>query len=139
MARGAIIDVRMAKNSDGNKIKDLARDNDFDGLDHLDWSDIEPYWLVAWQHGEIVGAVEVLPGKPVGRVEYLSVDQTLSKIQAARILQKLLIQAMATLKVSACQAMMGIVPFSNKGLKRIYKNRGGWVCATGNMLVKRII
>jgi hypothetical protein len=138
MVKRAKIEVRIANNDEGKFIADLCKNMGFLGLDDLNWHNIYPHWLVAEMEGSIVGALEVLVGRPIGRAEFLCVSQELNQIEKARISQMLLINAMATLKLSGAETMMCIIPFSNKQLKRMVKNRGGTVCASGNMLTKRI-
>lgn len=128
------ITARIAVNEEGPYIYQLCEAMGFGGLEFLEWRDIYPHWLVAEMNGEVVGAIEVLVGKPVGRAEFLSIRQDLHHIDRARISKLLLITAMATLIQAGSQVMMGIVPFENKQFKRMLKKRGGFICSTGNMI-----
>jgi hypothetical protein len=47
-------------------------------LDTLQWDRIAPYWLVAEIGGEIVGALQTCPSRPIGRLEMLSLDRDLT-------------------------------------------------------------
>lgn len=64
--------IRQACDADAPAIRALLNANDCYTED-LDWSHIEPYWLVAEHEGRIVGVVNVLPGLPLGFMDQLVV------------------------------------------------------------------
>jgi hypothetical protein len=70
----------MAKNDDGDAVAALMEKNEFFQWDNwsIDWHDLEPNWLVAEHDGEIVGCIQVVPAKPIGRMEVLSINPDLS-------------------------------------------------------------
>jgi GNAT superfamily N-acetyltransferase len=69
---------RSAKRSDTPFIIDLLSANDL-LIRGLDWSEIGDTWWVAVHKGDIVGCVQVLPGKPLGVVNFLAVDPKFHK------------------------------------------------------------
>lgn len=129
--------IRIATDADGRAIGDLVWRGGF-RVDGIDWSDIGPYWLVAENGAGIIGCLQVLPGKPIGRLEFLVVDDSLRHRERATIARDLSIQGYATLKLAGAQAASNLVNFGNKGLKRILKKRGARVMASGNMFIKRL-
>lgn len=127
--------IRLGTNADGPRIGELVAAGGFDVIG-LDWTLIEPYWLVADTDEEIVGCLQVLPGRPVGRLELLAADDSLTHRERARVLKALVEQGMATLQLAGAQLATGMVPFENKAYKRLLKKRGAVVIASGNMLAK---
>ena len=136
MANGT--NIRLATNADGPEIGELVEAGGF-RVDGIDWSDIEPYWLVAENGAGIIGCLQVLPGKPIGRIEFLVVDEGLSHRERALVSKALGIQGYATLKMAGSQAASNLVNFKDKGFKRILKRRGARVMASGNMFLKRLV
>ena len=146
------ISIRLATNADGPEIGNLVWRGGF-RVDGIDWSEVEPYWLVAEvsrqpsavsrqeikNGAKIVGCLQVLPGKPIGRLEFLVVDEALGHRERATIARDLGIQGYATLKLAGAQAASNLVDFKNKSLKRILKKRGARVMGSGNMFLKRLV
>jgi len=132
-----IVRIRVAKNSDGNAIYQLVTDNGF-SVDGLDWNDIEPYWLVCEHEGDIVGTIQVAPSKPIGRLEMLSVDKTLSHTLRAIVVVQLLIYGSSTLKAGGSQMASGLIPFEEKSYKKILKKHGCVSLGIGNLMAKRL-
>ncbi len=65
--------IRPANSHEGPQIEALLIDN---GLcpTGWDWSEIQG-WMVAEHEGAVVGAIQVLYGKPMGHIGFLVVDQ----------------------------------------------------------------
>ena len=131
------MNVRIATNDDGPRIGELVKTNGFD-LGEMDWSDVEPWWLVAENGEGVVAAIQVTPTKPVGRMEMLAVDRDLSDMDRGRAISGLLDQAQAVLMVRGTQFVVGMVPFELRGYKRVLKRRGGRVISSGNLFAKRL-
>ena len=129
--------IRLATDADGTAVGDLVWRGGF-RVDGIDWTDLGSYWLVAENGVGIVGCLQVLPGKPIGRLEFLVVDEELTHRERATISRDLSIQGYATLKLAGAQAASNLVDFKNKSLKRILKRRGARVMASGNMFIKRL-
>lgn len=133
------IGVRLAMNEDGNVIKGLLDTFILESqLDDVDWTDIYPYWLIAESDGYPVGCIQVCPGKPIGRLEMLAVDQSLPHPVTAKIVQALLLQGLATLRKMGSQLASGMIPFEMKQYKKILRKRGAVVIFAGNALIKRL-
>jgi len=133
------IEIRAGLNAEGDRVRDLVVQGGYNvaGLD-FDWSDIEPYWLVAVVNGKIMGCLQLCPGKPVGRMELLSVEQGLGPRGRAVLVKGLVYDGMAALKFSGSQAVACLINFEEKGFKRILKKRGAVVLTSGNLLIRRI-
>ena len=130
------MNIRLAQNSDGETIQALVQHAGFT-IDGIDWSDVYPYWLVAENGAGVVGCIQVLPAKPIGHLEMLSTRIDNPREQA-RVVKKLLIGGLASLKAGGSQIAMGVVPFELRSYKRILKNRGAVVVNRGNIMAKRL-
>ncbi len=128
------ITVGLASNDDGNAIRKLVGFPDHIN-EQIDWNDIYPYWLIALNdETKVVGCVQVCLGKPVGRLEMLSLDESLTKVQKAKVTVRLTEQGFRTLKMHGVQYVSAVVPFEEKSYKKILKRRGGFVAMTGNLM-----
>lgn len=128
--------VTIAQNEAGETIRGLVKDNGF--FYEADWSDIYPYWLIATHEGEIVGCLQVLPGKPIGRIEMLATKTSLDKLKRANIAWRLYVTAVSMLRTQGSQVASSIVLFNNKGVKRSLKKRGANVEGQGNIMMMEI-
>jgi len=129
------VTVRMATNADGEVIGALVRAGGFDL--EADWSAVAPFWLIA-ETDRPVGAVQVCPGRPVGRLEFLCFADDADDRTKLSALKMLLFQGCATLQRGGSDYASGMVPFENKWLKRRYKKAGAVTMSTGNLMLKRL-
>ncbi len=128
--------VEMAKNEEGPIIGEIVRSHGFDI--EADWTDIFPYWLVAKHEGEILGCIQVLPGKPIGRIEMLAMRTDLGDVKRAKVGWRLGIAALSTLSIAGSQLASSIIPFEHKRYKRLLKKRGWIVYNQGNLMMARV-
>ena len=131
------IQIRMALPDEGPAIGELEGFK-FKGWE-MDWSDIGEGWLVAEMDGRIVGAIQVSPGKPFGRLESLAVEKDLGLKARAVIVKKLCYAALATLRALGCQAAIGMVQTKQPGFKQVAEHRGCFSFAQGDMMIKRLV
>ena len=129
--------VRLATAADAQALKALVvATHKHPFLAELDFSDCSPYWLIAGMYGVAVGCLEVLPGKPIGRLEYLSVSDDVDQRSRAIIVKSLCYAGMMTLKAMGAQAQSIVVGHEHKGFKKALKNRGHVVIGSGNLMLK---
>jgi len=64
--------IRPAVAADSPRVQELVQVNDL-WVDGLDWSELQG-WFVAEHKGQVVGAIQMLLGKPLGVMLYLVVD-----------------------------------------------------------------
>jgi hypothetical protein len=131
------IKVRMAHPDEGPVIGEL------EGMKfanwEMDWSEIDPGWLVAEMDGRIVGAIQVSPGKPFGRLESMAVAKDLGSKERAVAVRDLCYAALATLRTAGCQAAIGMVQTQQPGFKQVAEHRGCFSFAEGDMMIKRLV
>lgn len=128
--------INFATNEEGPLIGELLKSNGF--TIEMDWSDISPSWLVAKEGEKIIGCVQVLPGKPIGRAEMLAVIPDLSSAKRANIAWRLIVATNAVFKLGGSQYATMMVLFENKQFKRLLKKRGAWTIGQGNIMIARI-
>ena len=129
--------VTVAENEDGVKIGELVKSNGFEI--EVEWNDIYPYWLIAKWENEIIGCIQVLPGKPIGRMEMLAVDIDIPKVKRAQVVWRLLVSSVTLLRASGTQYASGMVLFNDKQYKKILKKRGAWTIGQGNIMIGKIL
>ena len=129
--------IRIAQNSDGPRIGELARHSGFT-VNGLDWSEVHPFWLVAEREGKVVGAINLILSRPIGWLEILSLDPGLSDKDRARAVKALVLAGKAALKRFGAQMAMGSVPHELKAYKKALKKRGAVVCSSGNVMASRL-
>jgi N-acetylglutamate synthase-like GNAT family acetyltransferase len=137
---GRNINVRMAKNDDGPAVERLMEMNGFFQWDNwaIDWSDLEPHWLVAELDGEVVGCIQVVPAKPIGRMEVLSVNPELGLISKGAVVKRLTDQAVATNMVYGAQAVSSLISFSMPTFLRCALNRDWITLDEGPIVMRRL-
>ena len=131
------VSITLAGNGDAADVQRLVLAAGFE-VPGLDWSNIYPHWLVAKIGDEIVGTMEVLLGRPIGRLEHLSIDQGLGARAHAAVLNSLSFQGMMTLCTYGADLSSSMIPFEDKNWKKALKKRGATVMATGSMMVRRL-
>ena len=82
-----------------------------------------PYWLL-YCNPEPVGCINVNPGMPVGRLEWLTVQQGLPKRVHACAIRDLCYAGMAVLKQGGSQMVAGYVADHDTSWKRVIQRRG---------------
>ncbi len=132
--------LRLAKNADGPAIAMLRAACGYRDADWLDWSDIEPHWIVACDVHDIVGALSVCPGKPFGRLEMLAVHPGLAPRRRAECVKALVLQGMATLRLYGAQIEAHLIPFGDEfaSYKNILKKRGAVIVESGHIMYRRL-
>ena len=134
------ITVRMAKNDDGDAVAALMKKDDcwqFDGWE-VDWSDLEPFWLVAEHEGVLMGCIQVVPAKPIGHMDELVVDPDLRPKTRGAVVKKLTDHAVVMTQMYGSQAVQSIIPDKYGVYFGGAKNRG-WVSLNqGHVVMRRL-
>ena len=132
------VEVRLARDDEGERVRELVKHSGFvfDGLE-FDWSRIHPFWLLAFekQSGRAVGTVQVCPGRPVGRLEILSVDPEAPPRVIAYAVRQLLLAGRLTLRSWGAQAVSGLCPDSEPGYLRVLEGMGAVILDEGTIVL----
>ena len=118
--------LRMATPADGEAIGRLVVNAGWT-LPGIEWADLGANWLVAEYDGALVGCLEVLFGKPLGRVELLGIDPGLSPRVKAMTVKALIGQGCAVLERFGSQVACGIVGNDLPEYQRVIQKRGGQI------------
>ncbi len=137
------IHVRMAKNEDGPEVEDLVlRGGGFGNFEdwRINWSDIEPYWLLAEERGDPtpLGVIQFLAGKPIARLEMLSIDPNLPLRTRAMVAKELVHAGQLMARLHGSECLSGHIPHEMKGYQKVAERRGWVPLADGLMNYKRI-
>lgn len=132
------ITVRLAENSEGEKVRKLLEAQHGAQESSLKWDAISPYWLVAEADGEIVGCIQTRPSRPMGSLESLSTARHLTEVERGKVVRELAMAGMAVLHGHGTQQVQMFISFELRAFKRVLKKRGAVVLGQGNLLVKRI-
>ena len=135
------IRIRLAKNDDGDAVALLMKKLDFFQWSDwaIDWHDLEPNWLVAEVNGTVVGAIQVIPARPIGRMEILTVDPDLSLMMRGAVVLKLTDQAAATCRLYGSQAVSSLIPYSYPVYLGEAQNRQWVDLDDGTIIMKRLV
>ena len=129
--------IRLAQDSDGPRIGELARASGF-GVDGIDWGSVHPFWLAAELDGRVIGAIQIILSKPIGWLEMLSLDPDLSHREQAIAVKALVERGLIALKHFGAQLAMGVVPSEMAGYERILEKRGAVDTGSGHTWAKRL-
>lgn len=135
--KGYEFQVRHATDADGEGIHalvDQMTQSQGWTLPECDWSKVAPFWYVADLQGWLIGAVQVCVGRPMSRIELLSVHQKISRTKQAKVAKMLLARAVHDLRVNGATMACGVVTGPENGFVRIVE-RCGARCAVKGVMV----
>lgn len=107
-----MVEIRVAVNAAGPLVAKVLKENGI-VLEHADWGNIFPHWLIATVDEHVVGCCQVLIAKPVGYVEFLLVRPDVPFKLRAVALRKLILSSMGQLNHFGCQYVGGVVATKN--------------------------
>jgi N-acetylglutamate synthase-like GNAT family acetyltransferase len=130
----------MAKNSDGDAVAGLMDACGFFQWENwaIDWSDLEPNWIVAEHDGKLLGCIQVVPAKPIGRMEILAVDPALGMKTKGAVVKKLTDHAIATNWMYGAQAVSSMIPYDLESYFGVAMNRDWISIDEGHMVMRRL-
>ena len=124
--------IREATNEDSPRIQEMLKGNGL-WVDGLDWSYLEG-WYVGLHKGEVVGATQILPGKPCGCIMYITVDSEYIGSGLGYVLWQF---AKAMLGVRGCDAILAFT--DNEWILRKEKKLGITVLKPFTATCQRIV
>lgn len=134
------VTVRMAKNSDGDDVERLMDKNENFQWENwrIDWHDLEPNWLIAEHNEVVVGCIQVVPAKPIGRMEILTVDPDLSLMMRYAVTLALTSHAISVIQMYGAQAASSMIPRRFEDYLHGAMNRGWVEVDDGAMVMRRL-
>jgi len=98
------------------------------------WDRVSPFWYVAEVQGELMGAVQLCIGWPIGRLELLSVRPGLSHTKTAKVVKALLCHAFKAMALDGTTLACVLVPDRDNEFTRILERWGLRSATNGRML-----
>ena len=132
------VHVRMAKNDDGPEVARLMEAiGAFDGLG-IDWNDLEPNWLICEHSGRVVGCIQVVPARPIGRIECLAIDPEFGLMMRHAITKALVESAISAVYMFGAQAVSSLIPENLPGYLETALEREWFVVDEGSIVMRRL-
>lgn len=132
-----MVEIRLATNEAGPKIAEVLKANGI-VLEHADWSKVCPHWLIACVDQHVIGCAQVIPGLPVGYVEFLFVHPEAPFKLKAIAVRKLMAVSISTLYHAGCQYVGGVVGQSNRKFADVIKKLNFHKTQAADIFVKRL-
>ncbi len=133
---GEPVEVRMATDDEGTIIRDLTATKQ---MHQLDWSRVNPYWLVATMKDQIVGAMHFALGLPIGRLEMLVHNEGLDNHDRSTVIRALILHGIKSHYQMGASAIIMAVPFGAKKMKKILRDRlGAEILDQSHIVFKRL-
>lgn len=116
--------IRWALPHEGLVVQSILLNQNVDLAHQVNWNlPIGPYWLL-YCDPHPIGCINVNPGMPVGRLEWLTVIKEVSNRQRAVTIRDLCYAGMASLQRTGSQAVAGYVSTMYPEWKRVIERRG---------------
>lgn len=116
--------IRWALPHEGPVVQAILLNRNVDLARQVNWLlPLGPYWLL-YCDPHPVGCINVNPGMPVGRLEWLTVIKELPKKKYAIAIRDLCYAGMASLQRTGSQAVAGYVSTHYPEWKRVIERRG---------------
>lgn len=132
------MELQIAQPHHGAAIRRLVKADRLEGLEHLDWTNLGGQWLVVMKADAVVGCIQVLPGRPIGRVDFMVLDDSLSHRERAEATSMLIEQVTMLLRMAGVGAMISVVPDDPDGWPVVLERRGWVPIADGMMMIRRL-
>lgn len=133
------VQVMVAKPEHGPLIRDLIGANEWPGLESVDWTDLGGQWVMMLVDEAHAGCVQLLPGRPVGRIEHMGLAPWLSKRERAEVVSAAIAYGCGLLKLAGSQIVMTLVPHELEGYRRVLRRRGAVEVSDNRMMIKRLV
>ncbi|MGD9648770.1 MAG: hypothetical protein AB7U73_23870 [Pirellulales bacterium] len=132
------LDIAIAQPQHGQDIRRLIRCEQVEGLEELDWENLGGQWIVILKAGAVVGCIQVLPGKPIARAEFMVLDDSLSNRERAEATSMLIQHVTMLLRMAGCGAMISVVADDVAGWPVVLERRGWVPMIDGTMMIRRL-
>lgn len=134
----AALTLAIAVAEHGPAVRRLIGVDRLEGLEHLDWTNLGGQWLVVLKGDAVVGCIQVLPGRPIGRVDFMVLDDSLSHRERAEATSMLIEQVTMLLRMAGVGAMISVVPDDPDGWPVVLERRGWAPVGDGMMMIRRL-
>lgn len=130
--------IRWAQPHEGLAVQSILRNQSVALATQANWLlPLGPYWLLYCDPNP-VGCINVNPGMPVGRLEWLTVIKDLPKRKYACAIRDLCYAGIAVLKQGGSQLVSGYVADHDTKWKRVIERRGLFPVESGTLYMKEL-
>ena len=130
-----MINVVGASNEHGEIVRALIAQSPWnDEHGDLDYSTLAPYWLLALHDGKAVGTIQMSFGRPLARLEYMAIDESIKGYEKAQIVRALLDAGAQILISQGAERVTGFIPFELKTYRRVLERRGARIAGKGTLM-----
>lgn len=130
--------IQIAQPEHAAAIRRLIRVEEVDGLEDLDWTNLGGQWLVVLKGDAVVGCIQVLPGRPIARAEFMALDEALTHRERCEATSMLIQQVTMLLRMAGCGAMISVVADDVAGWPVVLERRGWTPMVDGTMMIRRL-
>jgi len=98
-----------------------------DGLSLVggDWTGLGKTWLVARDRDGIIACIAYHPGRPIARLDFLSIDKEVVGLSKVRLVRDILEAALAVCALHGSSFVAGVVPYYLEEYGAFLAKRGG--------------
>lgn len=131
------VKVRLASGEAGLLIGELLKKNGIE-FPVSDWSEVSGHWLAATLGDRVIACLMVVPARPIGLLEFLFSDPTVSFKFRVIAMQKLALQGVATLLECGSSYLSCMVDKKNKAFYAVLGKYGFVQATEAAVMVKRL-
>lgn len=129
------VKIRLNRPEEGPILQAIMRQQNIPLAEWVDWSKpLGPFWLIA-ETDHPIGCINVNPGHPVGRLEWLVVRNDIPHKEFSCAIRDLGFGGMAMLKSQGSQLVACQVDQSETGWHRVLQRRGFTPTSPGTLYV----
>lgn len=132
------VQIRLALDEAGPEIGKLLAENGV-VLPGVTWGKVFPHWLIATAGDQVIGCLQIMPVKPIGRCEFLYVRKSAGFKERAIAIRKLMVQGIATCHAAGCAYVAGVVDLRNKKFENVLAKLNFARAPDHMVLVKRLV
>ena len=130
--------IRWAEVHEGPVVRSILQNQGVTLAYQVDWTrPLAPYWLLYCAPLPI-GCINVNPGQPVGRLEWLTVRKDVAKRVYACAIRDLCYAGMSALKQGGSQVVAGYVNDQDVSWKKVIERRGLVPVEHGTLYMRRL-
>jgi hypothetical protein len=129
------VKIRLALDETGKAIAAILKANGVQ-IPGADWGKVFPNWLIATVEDEVIGCIQVMPGKPVGWLSFMCVKPGAPFKLRAIAMRKLIEQGAGTMRIAGAKSVATIT--LDGKLKKVLGN-GGFVDLGEVSLMARLV
>jgi hypothetical protein len=102
-------------------------------LPDCSWDRVKPFWMVSEIQGELLGAIQICIGWPLGRIELLAIRPGLSRTKTAKVAKALIYYALRQMAIDGTTLACTQIPAADEEFARILERSGAKHMVSGKI------